>query len=80
MMYILYIETDWDFHVEFKGESLYDQDVSLAITDFSELEEVKAVGNKTWEFDQALEAIKKNPTQGYSSLGGNRGVLWKQLV
>jgi hypothetical protein len=31
---------------------------------------------KRWEFDAAMEAIRKNPDELFCNLGGNRGVEW----
>lgn len=82
--YTLNVETDWDFTLEFKGELYSDNEITLLLSDVSELDQIKLQGpfgaphepEKRWEWDEAMEAIKANPEKGFSNQGGNRGVSW----
>lgn len=78
-MYLLYIETDDDFSVEFLGKIEFGHTVTLILRSVEDLDLVSVYGQKTYEFYTAIEAIKKNPDQYYNSTGGNRGVEWSKL-
>lgn len=82
--YRMYVETDWDFSVEFQGVVHSDDEFTLEFDSVEQLDELKLHGafgaldceGKTWEFLAAIEKIKANPDDSFSNLGGNRGVYW----
>ena len=82
---LLEIDTDYDFGIEFKGNT-YADDIVLMISpdEFDDLKllgpfcaEVTDTSNlKCAEYTNAMECIKANPDKYYSNMGGNRGVEW----
>jgi len=78
MKYVLYVETDWDFSLEYKGKVHGDR-ITLLLNDPKELDDIKISDGKTWEYETAIEEIKKNPNEFFSNIGGNRGVTWSVI-
>jgi len=83
-MYRLTIETDFDFSFKYKGKLYADYRIVLSVPSVKDLDDIVLQGplgspgvpEKRWEFDEAMEAIRKNPEELFCNLGGNRGVEW----
>jgi hypothetical protein len=83
MIGTLNVETDFDFSLELNGTVYSDSEFSIDIDSMGQLESIQVMGpfgspsgGKTWEILTALEAIKANPSEYFSNLGGNRGAMW----
>lgn len=79
---MLTVYTDWDFSV-ISNEILFSESkFTLIINSVEHLKSLQLRGpfgadnepEKRWEWDQAMERIFANPTEGYCNAGGNRGV------
>lgn len=84
-VYFLTVETDFDFLLCYRGEILSDYRILLRLESVKDLDDIVLQGpfgspglpEKRWEFDEAMAAIRKNPDEEFSNLGGNRGVGWE---
>lgn len=82
----IYFETDFDFAVKFKGEIYSSHEFDFYINSFEEFKSIQFLGpfgsgepknySNCCHVQDAMEAIKQNPTEHFSNLGGNRGVMW----
>lgn len=84
--FIMGFETDWDFSIKFKDKFYCDMDFEIRISSVEELDEMEVMGpygspstSNIWVFDEALKAIKANPNEYFSNMGGNRGVSWTPI-
>lgn len=83
-VYFLTVETDFDFSLCYRGEILTDYRILLRLESVKDLDNIVLQGPfgapglpaKRWEWDAAMEAIRKNPDECFCNLGGNRGVEW----
>jgi len=78
----LNVETDWDFSLELNGKIYSDEEFSIRIT-LEELDSIKIMGphgspltGRVEAIETALDAIRTNPRESFSNLGGNRGASW----
>jgi len=78
--YTLYVETDWDFDVAFKGREYggkYGGNFHLNLTSIKDLDKIIVTrGSKVREFEDGIKQIKENPNESFCNTGGNRGVQW----
>lgn len=84
--YLLEFETDFDFSVKFRDKLYADTEFSIGINDVKELDELEFLGpfgapangvyNCIWD---GIQAIRSNPDEVFSNLGGNRGVAWHPI-
>lgn len=81
--FLLFVETDWDFSLEFHGELFCNYEITLQLESVQQLDDIKVLGpfgtlagGKTWEWEHAVKRIRANPSESFSELGGNRGVQW----
>lgn len=79
----LSVETDYDFSIELNGTIYTNSEFEITINSIEELNAIKVLGpwgtpsgGKTWEINDALEAIKANPKEFFNNMGGNRGATW----
>ncbi len=85
--YIMDVETDWDFSLQFQGVVYSDCEFTIGFNSVDELDQVEILGpfgspsksGKCWEFEEAVRKIKLKPNEYFSNLGGNRGVSWTPL-
>jgi hypothetical protein len=83
-VYLLTVETDFDFSFTYRGKLMADYRIVLQMESVTDLDNIVLQGpfgapglpEKSWEFDEAMAAIRKNPDEEFSNLGGNRGVEW----
>lgn len=84
-MYHLYVETDYDFGLIYKGKEYFGCSCNIKIESVDELFQIEVTGpfgtphvhhGRDQEFLLAIEEIEKNPDKFYNSIGGNRGVRW----
>ena len=83
--YLLYVETDDDFSLQYKGTTHFN-DINLLLQSVDELDEIKIMGPwgsnasaKSQEYEEAIMHIKENPNHHYDNTGGNRGVTWTPI-
>lgn len=89
LMPTLYVETDWDFALRFKGVVYSQYDFELQLCDAEELRSIELLGPfgsslgkrgvdgiHAAEFLEGVAAILNNPSEPFSNTGGNRGVTW----
>lgn len=85
MLGILAVETDWDFSIELDGKVYSDMDEAIPIESIEQLNRIVIIGPfgnpaqtnvKDYEIKKALDAIKANPSEYFSNMGGNRGATW----
>ena len=83
--YTMNVETDYDFALKFQGVVYSDHDFVVHFNSIEELDEIEILGGfgtpfkestKCHEFLEAVDRIKANPNESFSTLGGNRGVAW----
>jgi hypothetical protein len=82
MKHILQVQTDDDFGIEFKGKVYSDYRFTLTLDSLDELDDIKLLGpfgtrsipRKTWEFEDAVGKIRRDPLTPFNTRGGNRGV------
>lgn len=82
----IYFETDWDFAVKFKGKVYSAHEFDFYINSLKEFDSIEFIGRhgsgepkyycNYLDIQDAMEAIKENPAEHFSNLGGNRGVMW----
>lgn len=84
--FIMNFETDWDFGIKFKDKIYSDMEFAIRLSSVEELDEMEVTGpfgspstSNLWVFDEALKAIKSNPNEYFSNMGGNRGVSWTPI-
>jgi hypothetical protein len=83
-VYVMVVTTDDDFSLKFKGSLYCDYEFKLTLNSPEDLDEIEVLGPygadkrqaKAWEFEDAVKAIKENPSEEFSNTGGNRGVEW----
>jgi len=88
MIGILTVQTDDDFSIEYAGQLYSSYDFSIEINDIKELDKMIIYGpygsprsdkTKCWEFECGIQRIKDNPSEGFDTTGGNRGIYWIYL-
>lgn len=80
-------ETDWDFSIKFKDKVYSEDEFTIRLSSVEELDEIEVCGPfgsaeraDIWVVNEAIKAIKANPNEHFSNLGGNRGVEWVPLA
>jgi hypothetical protein len=86
--FLLTVETDFDFSFTYRGKLMAGYRIVLQMESVTDLDNIELRGpfgapgvpDHRWEFDEAMAAIRKNPDEEFSNLGGNRGVEWLPMT
>lgn len=86
--FLLTVETDFDFSFTYRGKLMAGYRIVLQMESVTDLDNIVLLGpfgarclpEKTLEFYEAMKAIRKNPDEEFSNLGGNRGVEWLPMT